>query len=359
MIEFDIKLTQGNFRLEAVLQSSAQVIGLFGPSGAGKSTLLNVLAGNVTPANGKILINGKCLLDTQANLNIPMHRRRIGMVYQEGRLFPHLPVKTNLAYGMRLLPASERRFDFDLIVNLLELGHLLDKRPHTLSGGERQRVALGRALLASPDILLLDEPMASLDDRLKAQILPFLCKVKEQTSVPMIYVSHSLREILALTQQLAIIQHGEILACGNFHDVFASDAVFPMAQSLGLDNLLAVKITEQHPDLGFSMGLCGDTPLILPFSQVPLGSTISVVIPASNIALSRTPIDGISIQNQLRGKVSSIRVIGHRALIGVDIGTTILVEITEKSVRDMGISTHDSVCCLIKTQAIRLLEHSL
>jgi len=355
MIEFDIKLARGQFALDASLKSEARVIGLFGPSGAGKSTLLNVLAGSIKPAQGKVVINGRCLLDTDSGIDIPMHQRRIGMVYQDGRLFPHMSVRNNLVYGMRLLPETARRYSLERITELLEIGPLLEQRPAQLSGGERQRVALGRALLASPDCLLMDEPMASLDVRLKSQILPFLRRVKEETAVPMIYVSHAMPEILDLTQQLAVMQDGRILSYGDYHEVLTSQAVLPLAHSLGIENVLVVTIAENHADLGHSVAILREHHLTLPLSQHEPGSRVPIAVPAAHIALAKSSVNGISIQNQLSGRITEIKLVGHRALISVDISTPLQVEVSEKSVRELGLETGQEIYCLIKTQSLRYL----
>jgi len=355
MIEFDIRLARGQFTLDASLKSEVRVIGLFGPSGAGKSTLLDVLSGSIKPAQGKIVINGRCLLDTDSGIDVPIHQRRIGVVYQDGRLFPHLSVRDNLIYGMRLLPEKARRYSLERITELLEIGSLLEQRSSQLSGGERQRVALGRALLASPDCLLLDEPMASLDVRLKSQILPFLRRVKEETQIPMIYVSHAMPEILDLTQQLAVMQDGRILSYGDYHEVLTSQAVLPLAQSLGIENVLVVTLAENHPDLGHSVAAFAEHYLTLPLSHHAPGTRVPIVVPAAHIALAKSLISGISIQNQLRGKVREIKLVGHRAVVSIDISTPLLVEVSEKSVREMGIETGQAIYCLIKTQSIRYL----
>ncbi|HEY8085096.1 MAG TPA: molybdenum ABC transporter ATP-binding protein [Methylophilaceae bacterium] len=353
MFEFDIALDRGSFSLQAALKLEQPVVGLFGPSGSGKSTLLGILAGTVTPDRGRIVVNGRCILDTALHINIPIHQRRVGLVFQDSKLFPHLSVKRNLEYGLNLLPETDKRFAFDQIVDLLELQPLLQQRPNQLSGGEKQRVALGRALLASPELLLLDEPMASLDERLKGQILPFLRRVKEQTRVPMIYVSHSINEILDLTQQLAVIHNGAILAHGDFHDIITTDKVLSLANSLGLDNAVSVELTEKDSELGYCVAQCGDNLLLLPYSELPVGSRFSVVIPASNIALAKKKISGTSIQNQIPGSVTAIRIVDHRALVTIDAGSILIAEITAKALRDMDIKVHDPVYCLIKTQAIR------
>lgn len=211
MIEINAKLHRKNFDLDVNLNVQERVTGLFGPSGAGKSTLLSILAGLIKPDVGRLVIDGECLFDSQSGINIPIHQRRIGLIFQEGRLFPHLTVQHNLNYGFNLLKKQQQQLSVEQIVALLEIGHLLKQRPHQLSGGEKQRVAIGRALLSSPRLLLLDEPLASLDERLKSQILPFLKKVAKEIEIPMIYISHSMDELLELTQNVMMIEAGRIL----------------------------------------------------------------------------------------------------------------------------------------------------
>lgn len=208
MIEINVKLARKHFTLEVNYAFKHAVTGLFGPSGAGKSTLLSIIAGLVQADAGEIAIDGEYLFSSKKNINSPMHQRRIGLVFQESRLFPHYTVLDNLNYGFKLLDKQHQQFSIEKIVALLEIGHLLGQRPHQLSGGEKQRVAIGRALLSSPRLLLLDEPLASLDARLKAQILPFLKKITEEIKIPMIYVSHSIEEIQQLTQHIVVMESG-------------------------------------------------------------------------------------------------------------------------------------------------------
>ncbi|MDI1362156.1 molybdenum ABC transporter ATP-binding protein [Methylotenera sp.] len=210
MIEVQVRLKRKHFELDASLQLSQRVTAIYGPSGAGKSTLLSIIAGITQPDSGRIVIDGECLFDSQARINKPIHQRKIGLVFQEGRLFPHLTVEHNLSYALNFTPVKNQQFQLKQIVALLELEALLKQRPHQLSGGEKQRVALGRALLSSPRLLMLDEPLASLDDRLKNQILPFLKLVSTEINIPMIYISHSKKEIMQITDNLVDIQHGKV-----------------------------------------------------------------------------------------------------------------------------------------------------
>ena len=210
MIDVNIVLQRGVFKLAASIHSDMLVTGLFGPSGAGKSSLLQIIAGLVKPQQGYIRIGDTVLYDSSQRLNLPSHQRGIGYVFQDALLFPHLSVKNNLLYGYRRLSGKPESIVLDDVVALLEISHLLAKNPQQLSGGEKQRVALGRALLSNPRLLLLDEPMAALDERLKQQILPFLLRVRDELHLPMLYVSHSLAEIQFLTDHIVFIEQGQI-----------------------------------------------------------------------------------------------------------------------------------------------------
>jgi len=183
MIEVKSFLKRKHFVLDIDMNLDDRVNALFGPSGSGKSTLLSIIAGITKPAYGRVVIDGECLFDSELGINIPIYRRRIGLVFQEGRLFPHLTVENNLMYALNLVSDENQRISFNQVLDLLEIGHLLKQQPHQLSGGEKQRVALGRALLSSPRLLMLDEPLASLDERLKGQILPFLKRAAEEISI--------------------------------------------------------------------------------------------------------------------------------------------------------------------------------
>jgi len=210
MLSFDLRYARGAFALASRANIEGGVTGICGPSGSGKSTLLALLAGLLRPRAGLLRIGDEVLVDTERGLFVPAWERHFGLVFQDGQLFPHLSVRRNLLYGHDRLPLAARRFELDAVLQLLEIGHLLDRRPTLLSGGERQRVALGRALLYSPRLLLLDEPLSSLDDRLKQQILPFLKRVKEETRIPMLYVSHARTELDFLADRVLTMEHGKL-----------------------------------------------------------------------------------------------------------------------------------------------------
>jgi len=210
VLSIDVEFRRGAFALVARADVDVGVTGVFGPSGCGKSTLLALLAGLLKPQRGTLAFDGRVLADASADVFVPAWQRHFGLVFQDGQLFPHLSVRSNLLYGYRQLAPNERHFELDTVTNLLEIEPLLKRRPGNLSGGERQRVALGRALLYSPRLLLMDEPLSSLDERLKQQILPFLKRVKEETKIPMIYVSHSRAEVDFLADRILLMNDGKL-----------------------------------------------------------------------------------------------------------------------------------------------------
>ncbi len=210
-LELDVQWRRGDFSLQAKAAGAVGAIGLVGPSGSGKSTLLSLIAGLQKPDVGRIVLDGEILCDTSVGIFLPPEQRRIGIVYQDARLFPHLSVHSNLLYGFNRRAPQDRRFDIDAIVDLLAIGHLLKRRPRDLSGGEKQRVALGRALLYSPRMLLLDEPLASLDNVRKQQVLPFLRNVRDQLKIPMLYVSHVPGEVDYLAESIWTLEAGRLL----------------------------------------------------------------------------------------------------------------------------------------------------
>ncbi len=211
----DVEKRLGEFNLAVKFESTGNITALFGASGSGKTSIVNMIAGLVTPDRGRIALGDTVLFDNAARVNVPAHKRRIGYVFQEGRLFPHLTVAQNLDYGRWMSGVTADPTERERIVALLNVGHLMTRRPGKLSGGERQRVAFGRALLTKPRLLLLDEPLASLDRARKLEILPYLARLRDEAKVPMIYVSHQAGEIVKLASQVVRIEDGGVLASGG------------------------------------------------------------------------------------------------------------------------------------------------
>jgi molybdate transport system ATP-binding protein len=227
VIALEVEKQLGLFSILARFETSGRVTALFGPSGSGKTSIVNMIAGLVAPDRGRILCNGRLLFDSQGKVNVPPHRRRVGYVFQDGRLFPHLNVRRNLDYGRRMGGLARDHRQWDRVIAMLELRYLLDRRPGTLSGGERQRVAIGRALLMRPQLLLLDEPLASLDAARKREIMPYLERLRDETGVPMVYVSHHAGELRRIATTVVRIDSGRVVAVGGVEllDVVDADAL--------------------------------------------------------------------------------------------------------------------------------------
>lgn len=215
MLRVDIKKQLGEFSLAASFTSEGRVTGLFGASGSGKTSLINTIAGLLRPDRGSIVIDGETVDDTAAGIHVPTWRRRVGYVFQDARLFPHLDIRQNLDYGRRMNGLAADPAQHKRVIDLLDIGGLLDRRPGKLSGGERQRVALGRALLSKPRLLLLDEPLGALDESRKLEILPYLVRLRDEAGVPMVYVSHDAAELRQLATQIVMLRRGQVTAFGG------------------------------------------------------------------------------------------------------------------------------------------------
>ena len=350
-LDIAVSLQRGNFATDMAVRIAAPVSGVFGDSGSGKTTLLHCIAGLVRPDRGHMALNGATLFDANRGLFVPPHQRHVGLVFQDAQLFPHLSVLNNLLYGYRRLKPAQRRFELGPVVELLEIGPLLQRRPGQLSGGEKQRVALGRALLYSPQLLLLDEPLAALDGRLKRQILPFLRRVRD-VGIPMLYISHSMDEILYLTQTVTFVHQGRIMGHGSCLDVLGEGGAADFADSLDLRNVWEVAILENHHEYAYSVASLGDQRLILPPAEASTGKMVNVSVRAAQIALSRQRVEGITIQNQLPGKIMRLIPRRHGALVEIDAGVTLVAEVNGKTVEDLRLRVGDEVYCLIKAQSL-------
>jgi molybdate transport system ATP-binding protein len=223
MLSIDVEKRLGDFAMSARFEAAAGVTAVFGPSGSGKTTLVNMIAGLVAPDRGRIVLGDTTLFDSEHGINLPTHRRRIGYVFQEGRLFPHLTVGANLDYGRRMNALAHDEAEMARTVQLLDIAHLVDRRPGKLSGGERQRVAVGRALLMQPRLLLLDEPLASLDVARKREILPYLVRLRDEVGVPMVYVSHQPGEIRRIATSVVRLDAGRVVASGGLELLDGAD----------------------------------------------------------------------------------------------------------------------------------------
>ncbi len=352
-LELAATVQRGRFtlQLEGIVTSGA--CGVFGPSGCGKSSLLGLLAGLVRPARGRVVLDGEVLDDIAAGLHVPTHRRRIGVVFQQGHLLPHLDVQANLRYGERLLALADRRVGFPEVVALLDLAGLLDRRSATLSGGERQRVALGRALLCSPRLLLLDEPLAALDGGLKKSILPYLRRAREAFDLPMLHVSHDLPELLHTCDDLLLLADGRIAAHGPLAAIASDIRLLPLLHEAGLVNVLRGTVAQLRPEDGITEVLLeGGATVQCPLRPDPVGTRLELLLRPGDIALAVQPVSGLSLQNQLAGTVRAVTSASDRVLVAVDVGQELLVEVTARTITQLGIVPGRPVGVLFKAMSV-------
>ncbi len=352
MLEAAITKTLGAFSLEARLSTgSGQVTALFGPSGAGKSTLASCLAGLIDPDSGHISLDGTTLFNAETGTRLAPERRRIGYVFQDARLFPHLSVHGNLDYGARRTPPGDRRVDFDHVVELLDIGALLTRRPRTLSGGEKQRVAFGRAVLTSPKLLIMDEPLASLDAARKAEILPFIEKLRDEFSIPMIYVSHALDEILRLADDVVVLRAGKVVRAGPAIEVLNSEAIVHGADG-DPASVIEARI-ERHDGDGLTALAIGNEHIFVPAIPGAVGDRVRLRIRARDVALALTKPADISVLNILAGRITEIAPgdDGH-CDIRLDIGGGLWARITKRSAQDLNLREGLDIFALVKSVAI-------
>lgn len=298
----------GSFSLDVAFEAPAGVTALFGKSGAGKTTVVNAVAGLLRPDFGYVAVDGEVLLDTEAGVFTAPHRRRLGYVFQDGRLFPHMSVRQNLVYGARKTP------DLEQIVDVLGLGALLDRRPDALSGGEKQRVAIGRALLADPRILLMDEPLAALDEPRKAEILPMIDRIARDSGRPVLYVSHAVSEVARLANTLVILADGKVTTSGPTADVMSDPECAPLLGLREAGSVLPARIVA-HADDGLTELKASGGRLFLPRIAAPPGTDIRLRVHAQDVMLALSPPDGISALNVLKTRVLAIHAGGGPGVI--------------------------------------------
>ena len=329
---------------------------LFGPSGSGKSTIIAAASGLLRPDECRIVLDGKVLVDTSTGAWLPPERRRIGLVFQDAKLFPHMSVATNLRFGMRRTAPGP--VQFDEIVDLLGIGPLLARRPNTLSGGERQRVAIGRALLAQPHLLLMDEPLASLDSGRKAEIMPFLTRLKTSLKLPILYVTHSLEEVVQLADSMVLIDAGRVVGSGTVSEI-AARTDLPLAKRDDAGAILLCKVAEHDASRELTR-LEGDgASFWVPLQDVPLQTQRRIRIPAREVILASQAPTGISLHNIVPGTVRRIAGENARRSVIVEIalpGGALLSRVTSDAIVRLGLAEGSPVLALIKSTSIEVLE---
>ncbi|MEA1064480.1 molybdenum ABC transporter ATP-binding protein ModC [Erwinia sp. HR93] len=302
MLELDFEQTLGGHRL-AVSENlpGRGITAIFGVSGAGKTSLINAISGLTRPQSGRIVLNDRVLSDTQKNIFLPPEKRRIGYVFQDARLFPHYRVRGNLKYGM----VKEMAGQFDKLVNLLGIEPLLGRFPWTLSGGEKQRVAIGRALLTAPQLLLLDEPLASLDVPRKREVLPYLQRLAREIEIPMLYVSHSLEEILHLAEKILVLDNGAVKAFGPLEEVWNSEVMYPWLPEDQQSSVLEATVLMHHTHYTMTALALGAQRLWVNQQSAEPRSSLRIRIKSSDISLVLQPPVNSSIRNVLHARVVS------------------------------------------------------
>ncbi|SMC91982.1 molybdenum ABC transporter ATP-binding protein [Rhizobium sp. RU36D] len=350
-LSLDIAHDLPSFELRADLDIGPGLTALFGPSGSGKTTLINLVAGLIRPDRGSILFDGEVWATVDGGVFVPPHRRRIGYVFQDGRLFPHMSVAGNLRYGQRFAPRGEKPDSFTRVVDLLGLGPLLDRRPAKLSGGEKQRVALGRALLASPRLLLMDEPLSALDNSLKSAILPYIERIRDEADVPILYVSHSIEEVSRLATRVISVQGGKVEALG------APDALLQSLPAIdGLNragSFLHARVTGQNKADGLTMAACRAGQVYLRHQDLPVGAEIRVFVPSGDIIVATEPVGAVSTLNRLSGKVVLMEQTGAGTMLHVDCaGDLLTAEVTRRSAEMLGLAQGREVVLLFKALSV-------
>jgi len=341
-------LARPGFTLDVAFESAGGVTALFGRSGAGKSTIAGLLAGLVRPDRGRIALDDEVLVDRAAGIFVPPHRRRIGCVFQDGRLFPHLSVRQNLLYGAWFQRHKAPGKPLADIVDLLGIAQLLERRPATLSGGEKQRVAIGRALLMAPRLLVLDEPLAALDQARKDEILPYLERLRDEMRLPMVYVSHSRDEVVRLADRLVVIEGGQVMASGPIGAVMSR---FDLGGGPEPGAVLAATVGTIDPahelaTLDFPGGR-----LTVPAGRLAVGQSLRVQLRARDVAIATTRPEGVSILNVLPTTIIDMADAGPTAVgVRLDCGGTILVaQITRLSAESLKLAPGKPVHALIKS----------
>jgi len=350
----DVTHRFGSFLLEARFVSDGRLTAFFGRSGSGKTSLINIIAGVVRPDRGRIVLDDTTLVDTDRGVFVAKYRRRVGYVFQEGRLFPHLTVRQNLLFGRWFTPPRERHVTLDQVLDLLDIGQLLDRRPGSLSGGEKQRVAIGRALLTSPRLLLMDEPLASLDDSRKDEILPFIERLRDEARVPIVYVSHSLPEVARLATTVVVFQDGRIMATGSPTDVLGrADVLAPYVLS---EAGVLIEATVCGHDRAFGLSALQSRAGLFqaPHLDLPIGTPVRIRVRARDVMIATARPDGLSALNVLSGVVRALVSTADGLVeVGLDCGgVRLAARLTRKSIATLRLEPGREVYAVIKSVAL-------
>ena len=344
------------FGLDVEIEAPPGITILFGPSGSGKSTILRNIAGLSRPDTGRIVLNDTALFDSERRIDVPPQRRRIGVVFQQLALFPHLTVARNVAYGLHRLSAREREERVASIAESFHIGHLLGRRPAQISGGERQRTALARTLVTEPAALLLDEPLSALDHRIQSHIIDDLRRWNDARRIPVLYVTHAHREVYSLGERVIVLDHGKVVATGTPHDVLDDPGRGMVAELAGFENLLTGRITARRQETGtMTVQLNGSAlALEVPLTARPAAGDVTVAIRAGDILVANVAPVGISARNILEGRIEQLRREGPALVAHVNAGLPFVAHLTPASVDDLDLHPGSRVWLIIKTYSCRI-----
>jgi molybdate transport system ATP-binding protein len=339
--------------LAAVVSPGITIV--FGESGSGKTTLLRCVAGLIRPDDGQIMAGDRVLFDSTAGVDVAPAGRRVGMVFQHLALFPHMSAADNIAYGLAELPGNERSARTAAAAESMRIGHLLGSRPGQISGGERQRVALARTLVTNPDVLLLDEPLAALDYNSQSRIIADLRVWNRARQIPILYVTHSQREVFALGERVLVLQGGAIIADGTPQQVMESPSRDSMAQLAGFENLLDATVVRRRADVGVMVARLAGAPIDIetPLADVAVDRPVRLAIRAGDILIAIEPPSGLSARNVLPGIITSLAHEGSLMRVCVDVGVPIEVHVTPTSSEELGLRPGRSVWIIVKTHSCR------
>ncbi|HEX6636731.1 MAG TPA: molybdenum ABC transporter ATP-binding protein [Steroidobacteraceae bacterium] len=351
-----LRKRHGDFTLDASFGAPMPgITALFGRSGCGKSTLISLIAGLLVPDSGRVTLGDDVLVDCERRISVDARHRRIGVVFQDARLFPHLDVEGNLRYGARRVPRGvSEQLKFDEVLTLLGLEHLLQRRPYELSGGEKQRVALGRALLAQPRLLLLDEPLASLDLARREDVLPYLERLRDNFHLPIVYVSHQFDEVLRLATRVVLLDEGRVAADGDIATVSRNQRLRAIVGADAVGAVVAGSV-ERIDSAGFARLRVGDAELSAEV-ETRVGQRVQVQVLARDVIIATEAPRGLSVRNVVPARVLAVTADSGRAvLVELDIGrgTTLLARITERASQELALGPDKQVWALIKAVSLR------
>ncbi len=351
-ILLNIRKRLGSFELNVDCTLSQKVTAFLGESGSGKTTLLNCVSGTLTPDNGRIVFGNKAFYDSDSRVCVASEKRRIGYVFQEGYLFPHLTVEQNIRYGQPKTVRKQEKRTTD-VLEILEISELLDRYPKQLSGGQRQRVAIARALAMEPRLLLMDEPLASLDSGLKGRIIPYLCHIKNAFEIPILYATHAISEVMALADEAFIISDGKITFAGEPYKLLNAPTALPIANITGVENILSLPIAESNKEKGITALEFGTQRLVIPFIDMNHKEEVPIAIRAEDIIISLEDKLPISARNILKGIIETIE---NHSLLSIKVEQHHLtVKITPDASEQLQLCEGKEIYCVIKANAVNLL----